>query len=945
MSSLKITTLGWLVGGAIALLGAMSTGCNTEAFCFSDCKGQTGGSGGAGTGTSGTGGNLFGGGGHGGDCVINCATSSSSSSSGPCMPTNGGIEICDKLDNDCNGSVDDVPGLDLNDPKSCGTCDNNCYTVAESNWDPLTVTCTPSGTPGTPGTCKGSCTQDYFDLNADGTCEYYCVKSANDDAACNNKDDDCDGQIDEDVNLCTDLNNCGACNKKCQVQNGTAGCQHTGMGACDTSNTKCVIAACDPGWNDIDGSYATGCEYPCTKTNGGVEICDGIDNDCNGQVDDGIPSVTCQGGTNGVCADPANAGMTQCVNGQVSCVGANVVKPGEKPELCNNLDDDCDGVVDDNPTDAGAACGMSNIYPCTKGTQQCQNGMLVCVGAINPGVETCNGVDDDCDGTTDNNLTDVMGQACDVPIPPPAGATSPCMAGTLACVGGVAVCQGSVKPAIGATDTCGVDANCDGTLTNQPNTTSDVNNCGMCGNSCLTGAVHANWACVNSVCVFQGCQAGYYDNGGPGDTVAGDNKCGYACTFVSQQEACNGADDNCNGTVDEGVVAPSPVQVCGVSPSATAAECTTGVSVACQNGAWKCTFPAGVCNPTCAGASEICDGLDNDCDGLLNENVANYGQPCNSDDGLPFPGHGACKTSGTIVCNGANATKCSAVKANCSTLPGGCTELCDGIDNDCDGSVDETFQAKGTDATYFVKPAVTKIGNALWVYSYEASRPNATNQSAGTGNGYTCNTSPCPGSAPVAPANTPLEKTKSCSAQGKIPWFNVTPIEAEQVCVAMGGRMCTLTEWQTACDTNPPSGTDCKWGYAPRGAATCSATFNLANRYCNLGPSFDFDSVAAGDQDGLLVTGSPSLKSCYSDWNGLQGNPVTADKIFDTTGNLREIAKDTSVNPAIYKSMGGSFASANEDGAQCSFSFYSIASNFSLYDLGFRCCFTSDPTL
>src|SRR5262249_49175019 len=158
-----------------------------------------------------------------------------------------------------------------------------------------------------------------------------------------------------------------------------------------------------------------------------------------------------------------------------------------------------------------------------------------------------------------------------------------CKAGTKACVGGTIVCQGSIKlgdPGTSPSDTCGVDANCDGTLNNQPNLMTDVTNCGSCGNNCLAGAVHANWGCVAGACVFQGCESGYYD-------LNSDQKCEYPCVFVSAQESCNGVDDNCNGQIDEGVMAPSPVSVCGVSPSASTPECKSTsqggtISVTCQ---------------------------------------------------------------------------------------------------------------------------------------------------------------------------------------------------------------------------------------------------------------------------------------------------------------------------------------------------------------------------
>ncbi len=919
---LRSLGLAWL--GAAILGAAALSGCTTEAYCYVDCT--TGSSSASSSSASGAGGSINIGGA--GGCFGDCSTTGAG-----CMPTNDGVEICDKLDNDCNGNVDDV---DLTSVKSCGSCDNDCLTKLINN-DPASIKCEA-------GACLGACSLDYFDLDGNGSCEYYCVKTSSTDATCNNKDDDCNGVKDDGVDVCNDTANCGKCGNNCVILHGTATCVHTGAGACDSSSTQCQIAACTctgPGdcWWNLDGASASGCEYQCDPTSGGVEICDGLDNDCDGKIDNaddlsGDPKigVTCFGGLLGECAQPANAGVSACLGGQIVCGGGNVVVPNLNQETCNGKDDDCDGLVDNNPKDVGGSCGVSNNFPCTFGVFQCAGGALACLGAVNPGVETCNGQDDDCDGVIDaaGGLppSDSVG-ACNAPIPPPAGATSACSAGAKACNGGSIVCNGAVGPT-SASDGCNIDANCDGLLTNQPATMTDVHNCGACGNDCLAGAVHANWACVAGACAFQGCQAGYYDL-----TVPADAKCEYPCLFVSATESCNAVDDNCNGQIDEGVIAPSPAQVCGVSPGATAAECSGGgVQVACQAGAWKCSFgsPA-VCNPTCAAALEVCDSLDNNCNGATDENVSNIGQPCASDVGKPAPGDGVCRTFGSFVCNGASASKCSAVKD--STKAG--AELCDGQDNDCDGVVDEPFTSKGPNAAFFVKPAVTKVqaagSPALWIHTYEASRPGATGITAGTGNGFFTS----------APAGVPLDRTPACSTPSRIPWFDVSGPEVEDVCTAVGGHICAPTEWRTACHAKSQS---CVWGYGPSGAA-CTTGFlpnppSNPGKFCNLAPSYDSDPLTIGNQDGVLPTGSPLLSQCFADWTGTLGNQAPSDKVHDITGNLREI---TRISSGVYNLLGGAFDSQDETGSSCNFTFYTVDSTFKFYDTGFRCCFAADPTL
>jgi hypothetical protein len=284
-----------------------------------------------------------------------------------------------------------------------------------------------------------------------------------------------------------------------------------------------------------------------------------------------------------------------------------------------------------------------------------------------------------------------------------------------------------------------------------------------------------------------------------------------------------------------------------------------------------------------------------------------------------------CSGNGTYICAPSQEdTVCTA------TFNGGAAaqEFCDGEDDDCDGSIDETFNNPGTNATFFVEPAVVEIGTNLWMYQYEASRPDADDASAGTGNGYWCTGSGCTGDlagVTPAPSNVVLDMTSACSEANTIPWSNVTPIEVEQVCAAMGGFICDLSDWQTACEVLAPPN-DCAWAYGP--IAACSTP---GGAVCNLDP-FDFNGSAAGDQDGLLPTGS--LANCYAD--------RASGDIFDLTGNLWEI---TRLNGTTYTLMGGSYTTQSEDGARCDFDFFSVANDFKLFDAGFRCCFDQDPRL
>ncbi len=133
------------------------------------------------------------------------------------------------------------------------------------------------------------------------------------------------------------------------------------------------------------------------------EVCNGLDDDCDGAADE-LLSMECFSGDleqigRGVC----RAGQQVCVNGAWGeCRGE--VAPAD--EDCNELDDDCDGQVDEvtNPCWEGPP-EVRGMGACVDGAQACVEGEWgTCVDQSLPALELCNGVDEDCDGAADEDL-------------------------------------------------------------------------------------------------------------------------------------------------------------------------------------------------------------------------------------------------------------------------------------------------------------------------------------------------------------------------------------------------------------------------------------------------------------------------------------------------------------------------------------------------------------
>ncbi|MBT4153685.1 MAG: SUMF1/EgtB/PvdO family nonheme iron enzyme, partial [Candidatus Magasanikbacteria bacterium] len=277
-------------------------------------------------------------------------------------------------------------------------------------------------------------------------------------------------------------------------------------------------------------------------------------------------------------------------NGGVTC---NVQAGAPEDEQCNDIDDDCNGIIDNIEPLQGCydgPDGTMDIGACHAGQQSCRNGEWgACENQVIPGVEICDSVDNDCDDEVDEQgpHADMCEESCMF------GATRACYTGpegtqnTGSCGPGQQACddvsmrwgpcEGETLP--GPLQCGGVDNNCDGQVDNVPG------GCGICNPT-------------PEVCdqVDNNCD-GVIDNGLP------LNNCGVC--GPAPEEVCNGEDDDCDGEVDNGVA--NACGFCGELPQ----EVCNGFDDDCD----------GEVDNT--GLEEICNGVDDDCDGEIDNGLEN----------------------------------------------------------------------------------------------------------------------------------------------------------------------------------------------------------------------------------------------------------------------------------------------------------------------------------
>ncbi|GMV42344.1 MAG: hypothetical protein AMXMBFR64_40600 [Myxococcales bacterium] len=563
---------------------------------------------------------------------------------GPFDPTVHGkaTESCNGKDDDCDGAVDE---------ENATGCSTYHEDVDGDTWGKAKSLCLCAPEGAFTATQAGDCNDAVAAINPGATEE------------CNGADDDCDGQTDEE---------------------GASGCvdflrdfDEDGFGV--TGNSKCLCGPVAP--------YTAGVGGDCNDLNksqnpGAKEACNGLDDDCDGETDE-ADSTGCQtwykdedldgfGVTSAQACLCSKTAPYSALQGGDCDDTTGAVSPAAK-ETCNGIDDDCDGQIDeagstgcvdffydgDGDTfgksgDTQCRCTPGDGYTASKGGD-CNDA----IATVNPsGAETCNGMDDDCDGLTDEAnavgcLTfyrdldgDTWGLATDSQcLCLPAGLYTSAQPGD---------CNDS-NPAINpdAKEVCGSgDENCDGQIDEAGAQGCTVYHRDDDGD---TFGVTADTQCT---C---GAKAPYTATKG-GDCNDGTDKAN-----PNQVEVCDGIDNDCKNGTDEGCDDDGD-QYCdsGMTVSSPAPPI-------CPKGGGDCDDAKANVNP---GQAEVCDGLDNDCKSGVDNGCNDDGDAyCDAAMTVSVPAPPICPSGGGD-CND-----------NVNTTYPGATDLPDAssVDSNCDG--------------------------------------------------------------------------------------------------------------------------------------------------------------------------------------------------------------------------------------------------------------------
>lgn len=565
-------------------------------------------------------------------------------------------EVCDEKDNNCNGFIDeDVTQILYAD------IDLDSFGDPENSIEACEI---PDGYTENNEDCDDNNAQSYPEA----------------DELCDEKDNNCNGLIDEELQYewYLDADGDGFGDPATQVNDCNPGENYVGnAGDCDDNNPE--------------------------RSPTSIEICDGLDNDCNDEIDDGIGSIWYFdddgdgfGDINAImysCEQPLHYAATFG-----DCDDINFFTNPNAIEFCDGEDNDCDGFTDESDAIDQITWYFDGDFDGFGNSQQTTLSCNQPVGYVFTG--------DDCDDlsmTTYPNapeICDGVVNACgstlpDIEIDNDGDGYVECTIDVTGWEGAIAVQGGddchdtmeNVSPF--AIEVCDGIANVCGTSLSPTETDDDGD-----------GYVE---------CII--------DNGGwfGPDSVIGGSDCDDTSILISPSgmELCDGVANLC------GTLPPEEVDNDGDGY----VECTIDA------GGWQGggQMQGGDCNDTLANShpalTEICDGIDNDCDAQVDEGLLNIYYYDADGDGFGNPNITsiACTQPSAYVTNNMDCNDGN------TAVHVGAPEICDGLDNNCNNSTDE-----GVTTTFYYDGDSDGFGN-----------PNAPTQACAQPPNFVSNATDC----------------------------------------------------------------------------------------------------------------------------------------------------------------------------------------------------------